>query len=224
MLFARDDIAIAYQISSNVLACLYWPQDDMRLPIGVIAENDWKLVTWSIQNEEKGGQLCYLIILHSVSACVPPKRIVVESHFGAKALAINDPARIGEASPNVANRCAIACIRGLAAKKIAEDEELLAVLGPFAASAAHTGDLHRVEVRGTRRLSGAFVFVPSALFVQAGVTLTRLAVSTVRVSTHDVVHIDVVDRYGSLLRSGAVLIAVSAAGVMDTFVVEAISQ
>ena len=213
------DTADVYIVLENVLACLYRPEPDMRLPLFVLGALGWALSTWTILPQVDAGSPVYLLLLASSSGTPAPNNIVVESQFGARLLALRPPRELGQAPFEIRAFAASACLRAIAARRLADEHGLLSAIAQYVGTGG--AEHGPARMRGMGKLSAPFAALPAAIFLLAEQSLSQLRMSNLNVNPDGEVEVGFEPEPNNRLAPGSTLISVSAVGEVETFKIEA---
>lgn len=215
----RADEADIYIVLENVFACIYRPEPDMHLPLFVSEAPGWVLSTWTILPHAVAGLPTYLLLLASNAGTPALDSIVVESQFGARPLALRLSRGLAQAPFDIAAFAASACLRAIAARKLADGPALLSAIAQYVGRGGADPGLART--RGVGKFSAQFAALPAAIFLSAEQSLSQLRMSNVNVKPDGEIEIGFEPEPNNGLAPGSTLISVSAVGEVETFKIEA---
>ena len=213
------DTADVYIVLENVLACLYRPEPDMRLPLFVSGAPGWALSTWTILPQAVAGSPAYLLLLASNSGTPAPNNVVVESQFGARQLALRPPRGLGQAPFEIMAFAASACLRAIAARRLADELGLISAIAQYVVTGG--AEHGPARMRGMGKFSAPFAVLPAAIFLLAKQSLSQLRMSNLNVNPDGEIEVGFEPEHNNGLAAGSTLISVSAFGEVEIFKIEA---
>lgn len=202
----------AYRVAEGVLAYLYTPSPDMRLPLGATAVGDWALATWDIETTGEAAIPRYLLLLASPSRAPEPLDIVLESQFGSEPIAIAEVKPFETCSSQGARRISTACLRAVATGKLNPTLGLLAAIAPHIAASLVVD--RRASLATKRTILAALGFAPSSVFLLSS-TLQELEVEAILVRKDGLAEIALGRALDSRVITNTRLIFVSALGAIE---------